>query len=362
MGATNYAATATLNARYKWDDDSTDVKTINWNIAQRTPTAAYFTFAAPTDLTYDDNNKTASVTLNSPFTKSGAITVKYEKGGTAVTETKDVGEYTVKIDVAGGENFNAASNLNDSAWKFSIIPANQSAPTTLGVAAPTTSGGNGKITGTTDKMEYNTDATAISGWTGCSNGETEVAPNTYHVRFKADTNHNAGTAATVVVPAYSATKYTVTVTNDSNGTASTDKSSAVAGETVTLMATPNSGYVFDQWTDKTDQWLSAQTASSPCPVKNVIVKATFKGAALTGTASITGTLKFNEELTASLASTNNTGTLTYKWYRSGETAEIANQYHRQVHAGCSRHRQDHHRGDHQQCRKRHHRQFCYCRC
>ncbi len=323
VGATDYTATATLDSGYKWTDGSTDVKTITWNIGKRTPTVADFTFAPPTDLTYNGNNKTASVTLNSPLSisKSGAINVKYEKSGSVVTETKDVGTYTVKIDVTGGENFNAASNLNDSAWKFSITPANQSAPTTLGVAAPITSDGNGKITGTTDKMEYSTDSgfTSPAGTT-CTDTATEVTPGTYYVRLKADANHNAGAVSTaLIVPAYSATKYTVTVTSDANGTASADKTSVVAGETVTLTATPNSGYVFDKWADKTPVGLTIDTDGKfNMPGENVIVKATFKGAALTGTASITGTLKFNEELTATLTGGNNTGTLTYKWYRGSD--------------------------------------------
>ena len=326
VGATDYTATATLDTGYKWTDGSTGVKTITWNIGKRTPTATDFTFAPPTDLTYDGNNKTASFTLNSPFTNSGAITVKYEKDGASVTETKDVGEYTVKIDVAGGGNFTTVSDLNNPAWKFSITPADQSAPTGLGVAAPTTSSGNGKITGTTTAMEYSTDSgfTSPAGAT-CTDTATEVAPGTYYVRFKADANHNAGAvSAALVVPAYSATKYTVTVTSDANGTAGADKTANVAaGETVTLTATPNSGYVFDKWDNKTPAGLTiGADGKFTMPGENVSVKAIFKGATLTGMASITGDLKYGQELTASLASTNNTGTLTYKWYRSGETAEI----------------------------------------
>ena len=48
-----------------------------------------------------------------------------------------------------------------------------------------------------------------------------------------------------------------------------------------------------------------------------------KGTALTGTFKINGAAKFGQELTAALTDTNNTGTLTYKWYRSGENAPIA---------------------------------------
>lgn len=327
VGATNYTATATLNLGYKWNDGSTGDKTITWNIGKRTPTATDFTFTAPTDLTYDGSDKTASVTLNSLFTNSGAITVKYEKDGASVTETKNVGDYTVKIDVAGGGNFTAGSDLTDlTTWTFSITPANQNAPTGLGVAAPIASGGNGKITGTTDKMEYNTDAAAATGWTACFATETEVAPGIYYVRFKADANHNAGAAATVTVPAYSATKYTVTVTSDANGTAGADKTANVAaGETVTLTATPSSGYVFDKWDNKTPSDLSIGTDGKfTMPSENVSVMATFKGAALTGTASITGDLKYGAELTAKLTGGNNTGNLDYKWYQNGTTQVAAN--------------------------------------
>ena len=40
--------------------------------------------------------------------------------------------------------------------------------------------------------------------------------------------------------------------------------------------------------------------------------------ALTGTVSITGSLKYDETLTASVTDTNNTGTLSYQWRRNGE--------------------------------------------
>lgn len=327
VGTANYTATATLNPGYTWNDGSIGVKTITWNIDKRTPTATDFNFTAPADLIYDGNDKTASVTLKSPFTNSGAITPTYMKGSSVVTETKDVGTYTVKIDVAGGGNFNAGSNLNDPAWTFSITPANQSAPTGLGVAAPTASGGNGKITGTTTAMEYSTDSNFASpAGTPCTDTATEVAPATYYVRLKADANHNAGTvSAALVVPGYSATKYTVSVTSDANGTAIADKTADVAaGETVTLTASPNSGYVFDEWVEKNPTSLSIGTDGKfTMPSENVSVKATFKGAALTGTVNITGTLKYGQELTATLTGGNNTGTLTYKWYRSGETTEIA---------------------------------------
>ncbi len=258
-------------------------------------------------------------------TKGGEMQYKLDGGsyGKTIPTAINAGNYTVHYQITGNNNYNAVSEK--LVGTINITPANQSAPSGLGVAAPTASGGNGKITSTNNKMEYNTDAAASTGWTDCSDTATEVAPGTYYVRYKADANHNAGAVSTALtVPAYSATSYSITVNNDGNGTASADKASAVAGETVTLTATPNSGYVFDKWADKTPNSLTiGADGKFTMPSGNVSVKATFKGAHLTGTASITGNLKYGEELTASLAGGNNTGTLTYTWYRSGETDAIA---------------------------------------
>ena len=44
--------------------------------------------------------------------------------------------------------------------------------------------------------------------------------------------------------------------------------------------------------------------------------------ALTGTVNINGAPKFDETLTANVTDTNNTGTLTYQWYREGKTDPI----------------------------------------
>ena len=327
VGTADYTATATLNPGYKWDDDSTGVKTITWNIGKRTPTAADFNFAPPAVSTYDGNNKTASVTLKSPLTKSGTITPTYMKGGSVVTETKDVGDYTVKIDVVGGDNFNAGSGLTAPAWTFSITPAEWGTPTeTLTPVNPTTvSGSDGQITGTTSAMQYK--KSTESGWTDCSGDVTGLTAGTYYVRYKADSNHTASDTnyKSVTLTDPGTTLYGVTVTD---GTAAPTGDQA-AGAEVTITANTKTGFNFKEWTglNDSDYKTGFTKASNPAtftmPASNVNVTATYDPAALTGTASITGTLKFNEELTASLAGTNNTGTLTYKWYRSGEATEIA---------------------------------------
>ena len=80
-------------------------------VNKRTAVAGDFTFMPPADLVYDGNAKTAQVALDSKYTGCGAVTVKYYKSDSEVTEVKDAGEYTVKVDVAEGENFNSVNNL-----------------------------------------------------------------------------------------------------------------------------------------------------------------------------------------------------------------------------------------------------------
>ena len=55
----------------------------------------------------------------------GAVTVKYFKNG-AETEPKDAGDYTVKVSVAEGANYNATTDdLTTDDWKFTIGKATQ---------------------------------------------------------------------------------------------------------------------------------------------------------------------------------------------------------------------------------------------
>ena len=53
-----------------------------------------------------------------------------------------------------------------------------------------------------------------------------------------------------------------------------------------------------------------------------IKKVNYTGTPFTGTVKINGAPKFDETLTANVTDTNNTGTLTYQWYRAGKTDPI----------------------------------------
>ena len=111
------AGTQTLTVTAKTDSTLyTGSKTYEFTIAKATPTAADFDFRAPANLTYDGNPKAASVTTTN--TEIGAVTVSYNPA-----VPTNAGNYTVSIDVAESNNYNAATGLTDSAWKFTITPA-----------------------------------------------------------------------------------------------------------------------------------------------------------------------------------------------------------------------------------------------
>lgn len=87
------------------------------------PTASQFTFTPPSNLTYDGNNKIASVTCKNGIEGMGTITVKYYKEGSTVplsSSPTGIGTYIVKITIEEGSYYLATTNLTDASWKFTI--------------------------------------------------------------------------------------------------------------------------------------------------------------------------------------------------------------------------------------------------
>ena len=81
--------------------------------------------------------------------------------------------------------------------------------------------------------------------------------------------------------------FNVTVTADANGTASANPSSAAAGETVTLMATPNDGYRFQEW-QVVSGGVKITDNQFIMPPANVSVKAIFEPDVFTATVNVLG--------------------------------------------------------------------------
>ena len=85
--------------------------------------ASDFVFEAPEDLVWDDTAKAAKVTARNGLT-CGAITVKYydSNGAELASAPKEPGTYSVKIDVAAGRDYKAASDISDGSWTYTIVP------------------------------------------------------------------------------------------------------------------------------------------------------------------------------------------------------------------------------------------------
>ena len=247
VDAKNYTAIAKLKSGYKWNDGTITDKEISWSIGKRNPIVSDFNFYEPSNLTYDGNAKTATVSLIAFYgDETGfAITVKYKKGGVIVSDVKDAGEYEVYIDTTATANFNAATDIHDVSWKFTIAKAEQSAPsaslfTTVAPTATTTT--HGKITGITAQMEYR--KVGDSAWTsGTGSDVTGLSSGRYQIRFKETDNYNAGEVVEVQVPESGVSSYNLTVTGGTGGGV------FIQGASVTITANaPATGKKFSGWT------------------------------------------------------------------------------------------------------------------
>ena len=176
---------------------------VGYTIKKAIPTAGDFIFRAPasSDLTYNGNPKTATVT----FSKSGMgeVTVKYYQDDKLVEKPTNAGDYTVKISVADGTNYEAVvDNLTDPDWKFTITRVAPTPPTGL--------------TGVTGKKLST--VTLPQGWSW-SKGDTVLGAEgsyTFDASYAGDNNHNSITTnLTVTVSNKSVDKNTLSLTQPS---------------------------------------------------------------------------------------------------------------------------------------------------
>lgn len=247
VDAKTYTAIAKLESGYKWNDGSITDKEISWSIGKRNPVVSDFNFYEPSNLTYDGNAKTATISLIAFYgDETGfAITVKYKKGGVIVAEVKDAGEYEVYIDTTATANFKSATDIHGASWKFTIAKAEQSAPSAslfTTIAPTTTTTTDGKITGITAEMEYR--KVGDSAWTsGTGSDVTGLSSGKYQIRFKETDNYNAGAFVEVQVPESGVSSYNLTVIGG------TGEGVFIQGASVTITANePTIGKKFSGWT------------------------------------------------------------------------------------------------------------------
>ena len=119
--AGSYTVTVKLEEdRYQWSA-TPESNTLTWIISKRAAQATDFAFTAPADLVWDGNPKTASITLNSPYTLGGCQTsLVYKQNGQVVASPTDPGTYQVYLVISGDGNFQATDGLTADSWQFTI--------------------------------------------------------------------------------------------------------------------------------------------------------------------------------------------------------------------------------------------------
>ena len=174
------------NNKFTMPDSNVEVKAIFEEDAPAPTAPAKPSISVTGTYTYNGSEHTAAVNGYDPSTMDIA-------GNTAT----DAGDYTVRVTSKTGKWADGSTEAVTAVW--SIGKATQEAPDGLSSVAPTTEGGgDGKITGVTDKMEYR--MAGESSYTACGGTEIEnLSAGNYFVRYAEDNNHFASSDAEVTV-------------------------------------------------------------------------------------------------------------------------------------------------------------------
>ena len=114
----DYTASYTIEGTGEYEQKTDN---LSLTVEGLTLKASDFTFSPPSDLVYDGNAKTASLQFNGSPELSVTPVVKYCLNGSPVSEVKETGVYTVKLDVAASSYYKPVTDLSDSSWTFTIV-------------------------------------------------------------------------------------------------------------------------------------------------------------------------------------------------------------------------------------------------
>ena len=291
QSAGTYQARLHLQYGFKWSDDTTEDKIVEWSIARKDVIVKIILNETECEYTGHEITPSFLVRVEEPL-----VNLSASEYTATLKNNKEVGENTASITVKDkeGGNYNIT---NTATAYFSIVKPVRNAPEGLKGIAPTTDGGrDGKITGTTADMEYSTDTTFATAH-DCENGETAgLVEGTYYVRYKATATAEPSHYATVKVM-----DNTVTVTDGAGETTTKYKS----GDTVTVKVNVPIGKRFVKWSctgiSIPAAELEKEEITFTMPDNDVTLTATFEDSiynitVTNGTASAP-TAKYQEEVT-----------------------------------------------------------------
>ena len=272
----------------KWADGSTDAVTAAWSIGKATQEAPDgLSSVAPS--TEDGNDgKITGVTDKMEY-RMEAESIYTACSGTEI-ENLFAGHYFVRY----------AEDRNHFASSDAEVTVGEGTPLADCTITFNAGGGSGNMDSVTVKAETNY-ILPDCGFTAPADQEFkawEISGTEYKVGDSYTVNGDIEVKALWKNSVITPTTYTVTVSNDGNGTASASHAKAVVGTEIRLTATPKEGYHFKEWqvisggvTIKDDKFLM--------PNDNVEVKAIFEKDAPPAPTEFTITVKTDGNGTAS---------------------------------------------------------------
>ena len=221
----------------KWADDSTDAVTAAWSIGKATQEAPNGLIGVAPTTEGGSDGKITGVDSTMEYRMAGESS--YTACSGTEIENLSAGNYFVRY----------AEDNNHFAGTDAEVTVGKGAPLADCTITFDGNGGSGSMDSVTVKAETNYILPAC-GFTAPTDQQFkawEIGGTEYKVgdsyTVLGDTEIKALWENSVITP----TTYTVTVSNDGNGTGTAAPSTAVAGTTITLIATPNTGYHLKEW-------------------------------------------------------------------------------------------------------------------
>ena len=273
----------------KWADGSTDAVTAAWSIGKATQEAPDgLSSVAPS--TEDGNDgKITGVTDKMEY-RMEAESIYTACSGTEI-ENLFAGHYFVRY----------AEDRNHFASSDAEVTVGEGTPLADCTITFNAGGGSGNMDSVTVKAETNY-ILPDCGFTAPADQEFkawEISGTEYKVGDSYTVNGDIEVKALWKNSVITPTTYTVTVSNDGNGTGTATPSTAVAGTTIILTATPNTGYHFKEWQVISGGGVTIKDDKFLMPNDNVEVKAIFEKDAPPAPTEFTITVTSGDNGTAS---------------------------------------------------------------
>ena len=272
----------------KWADGSTDAVTAAWSIGKATQEAPIgLNGVAPTTEGGSDG-KITGVTDKMEYRMAGESS--YTACSGTEIENLSAGNYFVRY----------AEDNNHFAGTDAEVTVGKGAPLADCTITFDGNGGSGSMGPVTVKAgaNYILPACGFTAPTDQQFKAWEISGTEYKVgdtyTVNLDTEIKALWENSVITP----TTYTVTVSNDGNGTGTATPSTAVAGTTIILTATPNTGYHLKEW-QVISGGVTIENNKFTMPSANVEVKAIFEKDAPPAPTEFTITVTSGDNGTAS---------------------------------------------------------------